>query len=177
MRPARTWQSTLDRALRSLPVKDERKRPRVSILGIGRETHGDDVAGLMIVHDLAPHAHQDLQVLVGAHAPENQLGPICRFDPDLVLLIDAADMGMEPGEIAYLEWRNTTGISASTHTMPIYMMGKYLETMACCSVALIGIQPVSTDVDMEPSVEAQTAVDRICTGLIDRLCQPDRQPG
>jgi hydrogenase 3 maturation protease len=176
MKPARTWQSALDKALRSLPTKDDRKRPRVSILGIGRETHGDDVAGLLIAHALSPRAHQALQVLAGAHAPENQLGPICRFDPDLVLLIDAADMGMGPGEIGYIEWRQTTSISASTHTMPISMMGKYLETMACCSVALIGIQPVSTDVDVGPSTAALAAVDRICADLADRLCQPDRQP-
>lgn len=138
-------------------------RPRISILGIGNELRGDDNAGVAAARSLASLATEWLQVIEGAHAPENQLGIICRFEPDLVLMIDAVDMDQAPGQIAWIEWRSTSGISASTHTMPLYMIGKYLHCMTGCQIALIGIQPASVDLQegmtsgMSAEVEAAVA--------------------
>ena len=38
-------------------------------------------------------------------APENFTGPLRRFRPDLVLLVDAAQMDAEPGTIGWLTCR------------------------------------------------------------------------
>ena len=145
MTSGKPWQCSLDEALQRIAAQKFKDPPRISILGIGNELRGDDNAGVAVARSLAALASESLQVIEGAHAPENQLGIICRFAPDLVLMIDAVDMDQSPGQVAWIEWRATAGISASTHTMPLYMIGKYLQSMTGCKLALIGIQPTSVD--------------------------------
>jgi hydrogenase 3 maturation protease len=168
------WQCSLDETLQLLEGLTGETNPRISILGIGNELHGDDAAGMAIVRALAPLAHERLQIVAGAHAPENCLGTICNFNPDLVLLIDAVDMGNSPGTIAWLDWQATSGISASTHTMPPYMLGKYLQAMAGCHVALIGIQPASMQMGTGLSSPAQQAVDEVGRQLSASLAKRPR---
>jgi len=165
------WQCSLTETLQWSTALKTETHPRVSILGIGNELHGDDAAGMAIVRALAPLAHQQLQIVAGAHAPENCLGTICNFNPDLVLLIDAVDMGNLPGDIALIDWQATSGISASTHTMPPYMLGKYLQTMAGCHVVLIGIQPTSLCMETGVSLPVQQAIDEVGEQLADLLAR------
>jgi hydrogenase 3 maturation protease len=100
-------------------------------------------------------------VVEGEHAPENHTGSLRRFKPDLVLLVDSAQMNEPPGTIRWLSWEETTGLSASTHTMPPYMLARYLSTELNCQVALIGIQPAHTGLDSPLSPAVQEAVDEI----------------
>lgn len=112
-------------------------------MGIGNETNGDDAAGVVAARALIPALAGIPHVLVldtGA-APENFTGPVRRFDPDIVLLIDAAQMDEPPGTVRWLDWQETDGMSASTHTLPPYVLGRFLVTDTGCTLALIGIQP------------------------------------
>ena len=113
----------------------------------------------------------DHLLINGSIAPENYTGKIAKFNPDLVILIDAADMGKEPGTITLLPWEQTTGFSASTHTLPPYVMAEYLTTAVDCQVIVIGIQPqqVNFAESLSPSVES--AVKEI-TGEFINLLSP-----
>lgn len=96
----------------------------------------------------------DLLIIEGATAPENFTGSLRRFGPQRVLLVDCAEMQAEVGEIAWLSWEQIDGLSGSTHTLPPTVLAKYLLAELGCSVALIGIQPGTTDFDapMTPAV-------------------------
>lgn len=102
-------------------------------------------------------------------APENYTGPVRRFDPALVLLVDAAQMNEAPGTIRWLDWNDTEGLSASTHTLPPYMLAKYLVGVTNCTVALIGIQPVTNIAGAPISPEVQAAVDEVVTAISEEL--------
>lgn len=169
MTSERPWQARLDETLECVAALTAGGNPRISVLGIGNELRGDDAAGVAVARALAPLTDDRLQVIEGAHAPENQLGIICNFDPGLVVLIDAVDMGRTPGEIAWIGWRETSGISASTHTMPPYMVGKYLQAMTDCQVALIGIQPSAMEMDTRMSGEVHAAVSDVSRHLMRRF--------
>ncbi len=54
----------------------------------------------------------------GRPCPENCTGAVLRFAPDLVVLVDAAEMGEAPATIRWLDWQETTGLSASPPTLP-----------------------------------------------------------
>lgn len=112
-------------------------------MGIGNETNGDDAAGVAAARALIPAlAHQpNVLVLDTGAAPENFTGPARRFAPDVVLLIDAAQMDEASGTIRLLDWQDTDGMSASTHTLPPYVLGRFLVADTGCTLALIGIQP------------------------------------
>ena len=161
-----SWAMRLRQTLQQSAKADQ--PPRVAVLGIGHELNGDDAAGLAVVRSLT--LQQDrLLLIVAGPAPENQTGALRAFDPDLVLLIDAAQMGAEPGTVRLLDWQATTGISASTHTMPLHMLAKFLTLDLGCDVALLGIQPFANAIDAPLSLEMQAVVGDVVRELTAAL--------
>lgn len=110
-----------------------------------------------------------LLVIDAGPAPENVSGVLRRFKPDLVLVVDAAQMGDPPGSVRWLPWQETIGLSASTHTLPIHMFGTYLTQELGCEVALLGIQPAQNALDAPLSPEVAAAVDAATRSLADAL--------
>ena len=165
------WQNCLTKKLRSLSQPD--RSTRVAIVGIGSELRGDDAAGVMVARalQLAVEADRDppLFIIDAGTAPENFTGPLRRFEPDLVLLIDAAQMNEAPGSIRWIDWQDTSGLSASTHTLPPYLLAQYLVSELNCDVALIGIQPQGNEFSASLSLEVQRAVDEIVRTLETRF--------
>src|SRR5512138_1713340 len=113
--PPEPWPRALDKFLRI-----GNPSIRVAVLGIGNELSGDDAVGVVIAGELRQRLdpRADCFVLDAATAPENFTGPLRRFRPDLVLLVDAAHLSGEPGTITWLDWQQTDGVSGSTHTLP-----------------------------------------------------------
>lgn len=140
---------------------------RISLIGIGYELGGDDAAGIILIRRLKTVlAEQErLQLIEAGTAPENITGAVRRFQPDLVVLFDAADFYAQPGEIAILDWRDTTGFSASTHSLPLHVFAAYLNSELDCPVELVGIQPFSLTFD-EPLF---APVDQAIQTLVSKL--------
>lgn len=139
-------------------------------MGIGNEMRGDDMAGIAVIRNLvetfsSSPPSSNLLLVEAAHAPENHTGPIRKFSPDLTILIDMAQMDEEAGTIRWLTWQETTGISASTHTMPPYMLAQYLTAVTTTEVALIGIQPVQTDLGAPLSDLVEMSVNEVTQSL------------
>lgn len=138
-------------------------------MGIGQILRGDDGVGVAVAQALRPFADENLLVVEAAHAPENCTGIIYRFAPDLVLMVDAAQMDELPGTIRWLDWQAANGFSASTHTMPLMMLGRYLTAVLTCEIALIGIQPAFMGMTetLSPEIEAAaTAVSYTVASLL-----------
>jgi hydrogenase 3 maturation protease len=101
-----------------------------------------------------------LLLLDAGSAPENQTGPLRRFAPDLVVLVDAARMDEPPGTVRWLPWEDTVGLPGSTHTLPASLLARYLTAELGCAVALLGIQPLYTDLGRPMSSPVAQAVPR-----------------
>lgn len=154
---------------------------RVVIIGIGNLLNGDDGAGVLaaqmlreslvrhgrLVEPLPEPPAPAVWVIDAGPAPESFTGPVRRFQPDLVILIDAAELGEAPGAIRWFDWQAAQGLSGSTHTLPPSMLARYLITETGCQVILIGIQPRQLEMDSGLSTEAQAAV----TQLVQFLSQ------
>lgn len=78
------------------------------------------------------------------------------YQPDLILLVDAAYMNVAVGEIHFLDPQEISGINFSTHMLPLSVLVDYLRQETAASVSVIGIQPGNTDFDTVPC-EAVTA--------------------
>jgi hydrogenase maturation protease HycI len=139
---------------------------RVAILGIGNELRGDDAAGIAVVRAMAPAAHERLLIVEGGPAPENQTGRLRFFQPDLVVLVDAAELGEDPGTVRWLEWQEAVGLSASTHTTPPSMLALFLVESLGCKVVLVGIQPQDIGFDTPLTAPVAAAVSRVVAELI-----------
>ncbi len=128
---------------------------------------GDDGAGILVVRALAERlvGAPDVLLIDGSTAPENFTGPLRRFRPDLVIEIDAAHLEQPPGTVAWVDWRDADGMSASTHTLPPSVLARFLTADLGCRVSLLGIQPATLDMDCGPSPEVAAAVERLAAQL------------
>lgn len=164
-----SWTDSLRKILQSLPSKPG--KTRLALVGIGNELRGDDAIGVVILRALqsAITGHENILFVDAGSAPENFTGPLRGFSPGLVLLLDAADLGEPPGAIRCVDWQETSGFSASSHTLPLSILGEYLSTELGCEVALLGIQPAGNDLGAPLSPAAVQAVDASVNGLIDLL--------
>ena len=89
----------------------------------------DDTAGVLIARSLSQHVSTDqVLILEGGPAPENRTGELRRFAPDLVLIVDAAEMGEPSGAVLWISEDDVDGMSASTHSLPLSMLVHYLPT-------------------------------------------------
>lgn len=170
----RSWISSLRQALRS-PAE---RAAKIAIVGVGNELRGDDGAGTAVVRALAAmtgihqspgEAGQQILILDAGPAPENYTGPLRRFRPDLVLIIDAAEMGEAPGAVRWLSWKETSGIGVATHALPLHVFATYLCAGLGCDVALLGIQPANTDISVALSASARKAVRKVTRVLASEL--------
>ena len=149
------------------------RQNRVAILGIGNPLRSDDAVGVLVARRLADSGLiRDLDsvlVMEAGHAPENATAGLRRFAPQVVLLIDAAEMGDVPGTIRWVDMEEIDGMSASTHTLPLSMLAKYLVLELGCEVKILGIQPGSTEIGESVSKEVLQAVDEIVSALAELL--------
>ena len=167
---ALSWIDCLRQSLKRIQLPE--RHARVAIVGVGHELRGDDGAGLIAARALASAArdHDWLLVIEAGPAPENCTGALRRFCPDLVVLIDAAQMGLEPGSVRWLAWLDSTGISASTHSLPLHLVGSYLRYELGCEIGLIGIQPLSTEIGEAPSPVVVHGIGTIVGEILEEFC-------
>jgi len=165
------WDTELSLTLTRLTNARAPEQPRIAIVGIGQVLRGDDGAANVIVERLRTLLPPGGAVLAldGGPAPENQTGRLRHFRADLVVLVDAAQVDMEPGSLCWLPWRTTTGVSASTHTLPPHMLAQFLMATLNCEVCLIGIQPGNTDLGARLSHAVDQAVESATARLADIL--------
>jgi hydrogenase 3 maturation protease len=141
------------------------------VIGVGNPLRSDDGAGVLVARRLAKRATDHLLVLEAGQAPENRTAELRRFAPGLVLIVDATDMGRTPGAIGWIPEECIDGMSASTHSLPLSMLARYLRMELSCSVMFLGIQPASNEVGERVSEEVLQAVDEIIDGLDMLLCE------
>jgi len=133
---------------------------RVAVLGIGSELCGDDSAGMlcsaMLQRELAQY--EDILILSASTAPENFTGQICDFKPSSLILIDAADLGLNVGEIGIINPADIKGISFSTHMLPLSMLVQYFAMTVHCPIGILGIQYKQKGFGDQVSQEVQATV-------------------
>jgi len=141
---------------------------RVAVLGCGSVLGGDDAAGMEVAERLSD-LRGDARAYCGSTAPENFTGEIKRFRPDVLLVVDAADMGWKPGEVALIPTEDIAGVSFSTHMLPLRIMLDYLRVETGCQVRLIGIQGAALGFGADMTQPVSAAVDAVSNALRELL--------
>lgn len=111
------------------------------MITVGNELMGDDAAGPLLARLLDNNPLSDWEVIDGGTTPESCLHYVRQIQPDLVLLVDAAEMGLEPGSIRLIPPSTIKDqLLFSTHTLPLTYMIMALKEFVP-KVYLLGIQP------------------------------------
>ena len=125
-----------------------------------------NAAGILVVRALAQRENTaSVLICEAGQAPENRTGEIRRYAPDLVLIVDAAEMGEAAGTVRWIAEDDIDGMSASTHSLPLSMLIHYLKLDLNCDVRLLGIQVRSNEVGETASMDVLRAVDDIVEEL------------
>jgi hydrogenase 3 maturation protease len=141
---------------------------KLFILGAGSRLKADDAAGVMVSDRLMERFGAELpglRIASGETAPENFTGDIKRFAPDHLIIVDAADFGAAPGSVSTIEPCVVSGVSFSTHMLPMKVMLQYLGQELACQVTILGIQPVLTDFGADMSAPVTDAVEEVTKSL------------
>lgn len=104
---------------------------------IGNRDGGDDSVGPYIAELLK---NSKIEVINSGTIPENYTGCIKQKKPDNLIIIDAIEMGLKPGEIRIVPKEKISEMTISTHGVPISIMINYLSQYVD-NILLIGIQP------------------------------------
>lgn len=134
---------------------------------IGNPEGGDDAIGPYIADKLKD---TDIDVIDCRTTPENYTSVVKRKNPDKLIIIDAADMNLEPGETRIVPKEKIGVMTISTHGIPLSVLMGYLE-QSVKEVILIGIQPKTMSGEMTEIVRnaADKLIEIITKYEIDKL--------
>lgn len=132
------------------------------LLGVGNRFSADDGVGPMVAERLEG-APGWLAIDCGI-ALENASGIVTRERPGLLVIVDAARMGLVPGSIRRLPTSSPDRMLASTHGLPLTFILDRLGD-AAGEVALIGIEPRDVTFGAEMSEVVSIAADELVSIL------------
>jgi len=134
------------------------------LLGVGNRLSRDDGAGPALARRLAG---SDWVAIDCGASLENAAGIVSRERPDLLVIADAARMGLMPGAVRRLPRGLTVRMLASTHGLPISFFVERLEAAARETV-ILGVEPCDMAFGEGLSAEVDQAVERVADALTGR---------
>lgn len=144
---------------------------KVVVAGIGNPIRIDDYVGMKIVEDLQGKVSERVLLLECETVPESYLLEIEEFKPSHVLLIDAAFLGLAPGEVRLVEAEKIADFPAiTTHVLPLRIFCEYVKQVTGAKIALLLIEPKSMDFGEGLSAEVQATAEKITKALMHLLC-------
>jgi hydrogenase 3 maturation protease len=143
---------------------------RVVLAGIGNPIRVDDFVGVKIVQDLRGKVSERVYLIECETVPESYIQEIIDFKPSHVLLIDAAILGLEPGDARLIDPDQLTMFPVySTHMLPLRIFCETLVKTTDAKIALLLIEPKATEFGEGLTPEIQTAAQKIISTLLKVL--------
>ncbi len=118
----------------------------VVIAGRGNEIRHDDFVGVKIVQDIQGKVSKRVHLIECETVPESFMDEIVELKPSHVLLIDAAILNLQSGEVRLYDAEKVANVPAiTTHMLPLRVFCDYITQMAQTKLALLLIEPKNTD--------------------------------
>ncbi len=152
------------------------------VLGIGNTLKGDDGIGIYIVERIDKYleevkrgagqakftgARRKIIAINCGTTPENYTSIIRKHNPDRLILVDAAEMGLTPGSYRIIPPEKIEVMHVSTHSMALSFLILYVSDL-CKDIVLVGIQPEKMDFGTELSSIIRGSGDRVANLIIEK---------
>jgi hydrogenase 3 maturation protease len=135
---------------------------KVVVAGIGNPIRTDDFVGVKVVQDLKGKVSKNVCLIECETVPESFIQEIVDLKPSHVLLIDAAILGIKPGETRLVFPEQVTDFPAiTTHMLPLRIFCEYITKMTKAKIALLLIEPENTEFGEGLTPEVQKAAEKI----------------
>lgn len=147
---------------------------RVVVVGVGNPLRADDAAGCLVARRL--QGTPGVRVVEAEEVPESFVGDIAAAMPDVVALVDAVDLGAEPGAVAMLEREQVATYAPTTHRMPLSLVMEVVQRRTGADVFLIAVQPLTLAFGAKVSPEVSATVEVLAAVLSELLRAPGVRP-
>ena len=128
---------------------------QIQIWGIGNILSGDDAVGPMVSIQLGG--------IDCGTTPENYISKLRVNPPEILVIIDAADMGLKAGSVRILSFDEISGFNFTSHGIPLSVILKQFS--ATINIVFIGIQPKRTNIGEPLSAEVMAAAEYVVEKL------------
>ncbi|MCD6360095.1 MAG: hydrogenase maturation protease, partial [Armatimonadetes bacterium] len=130
---------------------------------------GDVALGIRLAEGL--EGRVDATVMVTHDVPENYAVRVADMKPGLVLLLDAADMGLPVGSVRMILAEEVPAVPGGTHRPSLEMFAAFVRLEAGATTWLVGVQPDLSHLDMgaEMSPPIARALPLIERALVEAL--------
>jgi hydrogenase 3 maturation protease len=131
---------------------------RAVLLAIGNPMRGDDALGACLADRL--QGKVGATVVDAGEVPENYVGVVAAAQPEIVVIVDAAELGAAAGDVAVVAPDDLGSATFSTHNSGLALFVRFLRSEIPADIVIIGVQPSSTAYGqaMTPEVGATIAV-------------------
>jgi hydrogenase 3 maturation protease len=156
-------------------IQDELKKwfanaNRVVVAGIGNPIRRDDFVGVKIVQNLHGKVSKAVCLIECETVPESFMEEIVDFKPSHTLLVDAAVLGLKPGEARLVFPEQVAGFPAvTTHVLPLRIFCEYIAKMSGAKIALLLVEPEDTGFGEDLTAKVQVVAEEITKILLEFL--------
>lgn len=120
------------------------------ILCVGNRNGGDDAIGPYVADKL--ESSENIAVIDCGTVPENYTSIVKRYKPKQLVIVDAVEMNLTPGEMRIVPKEKIGRMHISTHGIPISVLMDYLEKYVE-NIFFIGIQPEKMSGELSKNVQ------------------------
>jgi hydrogenase 3 maturation protease len=159
----------------SCRIEDELKNwfanaKKVVVAGIGNPIRSDDFVGIKIIQDLQGKVPEKVCLMECETVPESFLSEIEEFHPTHVLLIDAAFLGLKPGEASLVEAEKVANFPAvTTHVLPLRVFCDFIAQSTGAKIGLLLIEPKCMEFGEGLTAEVQASAKILADVLAEML--------
>jgi hydrogenase 3 maturation protease len=151
------------------------------ILGIGNTLKGDDGIGIYIAERINKYlkevkgeseqakfmeARRKVIAINCGTTPENYTSIIRKHNPDRLILVDAAEMGLSPGSYRIIPPEKIEVMHVSTHVMSLSFLISYVSEF-CKDIILVGVQPKRMDFSTALSSAVRRSGDHVANLIME----------
>jgi hydrogenase 3 maturation protease len=137
----------------------KRLKGKVALVACGNALRTDDGLGPFVAERL--EAGEQLAIFSCETAPENFISPIIKSEPQVVIVLDTADLDAAPGTVRLVEPADIKEADFSTHAMSPALFMSVIKERTHAKLFLLAVQPLSTHFGEELTPEIQKAAEEI----------------
>jgi hydrogenase 3 maturation protease len=140
----------------------------IVVLGVGNYLHGDDGVGPAVAERLAALGLPEVSAYNCGMTPENFTGVVRRMRPDLLVIVDAAEMGLAAGSVRRIPSEKIHDTTIGTHMLALSHLVRFLMDVVD-QILVVGVQPGCLWEGENLSEDAKEGVREI----VQVICQGD----
>ena len=128
-------------------------------VGIGNILRSDDGVGVYICRQIV--STNNVKTLIVEVSIENYIKKINDLNPDILVLVDCADLNRMPGHAELLPVEQIKDFAASTHNISLKRVSEFFKM----KVLVLGIQPGSVSIGENMTKHVKESADRIIKNI------------